>query len=207
MLYVLILVLTFMCGDSRASDTRIGVRAGGSFASVNFKPRYAYDVLARVGPYLGVAFEMPVGRNSNTDLRIEAAYIQKGWRERIYYANYYETSQIVLKEYAVTPVVVYSFPSGSITPSLQLGIEISSVGETAGYLKKDGVTTRVNIDLWNDYNISGILGGGLEFGGRLKGTTVDGRFSFGVTNMYSGPADYEATTVAFYLTAARFFRL
>ena len=170
-----------------AQGIGLGVRAGATFANASFEDD-DFDSESITGYSFGVL--LPISLADNFALQPELSYVQKGYRASVDLLGL-NTETGVFFTYLEIPVLLRaSFGPEDLKAYVQAG---PAFGYAAGGRFETTVgdeTTDTDIDFedafFTDFNrgeVSGILGGGVIFGGVSGlGLLLDGRYAFGLSD-------------------------
>ncbi len=181
-----LMVLAFFGGESMvmAQGVRGGVKVGVTFATLSDDSAQDVDLDSRTGLVAGGFLNWPVG--GRLGVQLEGLYTQKGAA----FDQSGVTGTTKLDYFEVPVLFVYSTPpTGSAGTSVQffggpsVAFKVSAKG--SGAFQGETVDVDIPDEDINGVDLGVVVGAGVAFGP----FTVDGRYTFGLSNVNADESD------------------
>jgi hypothetical protein len=184
--------ILMFCGQAYSSPA-VGFRLGMNVANATHGPDYDYQSDAKIGLILGGAFEAAISKKGNRTIRLEAAYVQKGWQKSGEAYGTEVSTKAEIDEFVLTPMVVFRFSDYETNWYILAGMDVGLNIKARQSLNVDGVEVTKDIPGWNSTNVGLDVGAGILYPSGRGEFLTELRFNLGVTDMYEG-ADWDPMT-------------
>ena len=121
---VLILVAVLLIAGQAYSKPAFGLRLGLNSANATHGPDGDYTSDAKAGLILGGALEVAINKKANRTIRLEAAYVQKGWQDNGSVFLTDVSGKVDIDEFVFTPMVIFKLSDGKTIPYLLVGADV-----------------------------------------------------------------------------------
>jgi hypothetical protein len=186
-------VILVFCGQAFSAPA-FGLRGGLNVANATHGPDHDYQSDSRNGLILGGGIEFSISESNRRTLRVEFAYVEKGWRQGGDFLGIAYNGDAEINEFVLTPAVLFRFPSDQISPFIAVGADVGINLKAKGTVNFGDEEISGDIEDWSDINAGVDLGGGLIFPTGKGEIETELRFNIGLMNMYTGDADYSVNT-------------
>ncbi|RPH95218.1 PorT family protein [candidate division KSB1 bacterium] len=195
---VALTLLMALFSTSLYAAPALGVKGGLNIAGATKDPDGGFSVSRKVGVMIGGSIEMPLTASNKITLRGELLYVSKGWKEEGDYVWFgtpveYEGTASV-DEIDIAPFLVFRFPSGKMTPFLQVGPELGLNLSAKAKAETNGASDTDDIKDWSGMNLGLNLGAGIAVPAGNGEVVFDARYNLGLMNCYTGDNDYTVKT-------------
>jgi hypothetical protein len=178
-------VIFIFCGQA-FSATAFGLRGGVNLANATHGPDYDYQSDAKVGLILGGAFEAAISKRGNRRIRLEAAYVQKGWQNGGEAYGTEITQKAEIDEIVFTPAMLFVYSQYEKDWYILAGVDIGLNLKAKATTTTDGHRESADIPDWNSTNLGVDLGVGMLYPMGRGELLSELRLNFGLTDMYKG---------------------
>jgi Outer membrane protein beta-barrel domain len=179
----IVTVLAILCASSSAGaqEVEYGVKGGINLATLSFDPEAEADFRMKIGLVVGGFASLPLG--SRLSVQPEGLFSQKGTAvddgdaDAKITINYLEVP--VLVKYAIARTASRTFHVFG-GPSIAFKLSAESSATVGDQTIEDDIGEEIE-----DFDLGLVVGAGIDFG-RL---TVDGRYTFGFSNLAADEGD------------------
>ncbi len=191
---ILIFIAVLLIAGQVYSTPAFGLRLGLNSANATHGPDNDYKSDPKSGLILGGAIEAAISKKGNRTIRLEVAYVQKGWQESGSFLGIGYAGKAEIDELVFTPAVVFRLSNTKTIPYLLVGMDLGLNLKAKGTVQSLGLQGTYDLPDWNSTNVGLDFGAGLIFPSGSGEFLTELRFNIGMTNMYTGDLDQEIMT-------------
>lgn len=190
-LFLLIIVL--LIAGQAYSRPAFGLRLGLNSANATYGEDNDYKSDPKAGLILGGAFEAAITKKGNRTIRVEAAFVQKGWQDSGEILGIGVSGKADIDEFVITPAVIFRLSDAKVNPYLLVGADVGFTLQAKSTVNIGGLEATADIPDWEGTNVGLDFGVGLLFPSGGGEFLTELRFNIGMTDMYPGD-DWDPVT-------------
>jgi len=180
----IVLLLALMVAGQAYGSATFGLRLGLISANATHGPSNNYESDPKSGVIVGGALEASLNKKGNRTIRLEFAYVQKGWQESVEILGLGVSGKAEVDELVFTPAVVFRLSDSKTVPYILFGMDLGLTLKSEATVQAGGFYATGDIPDWESTNVGLDLGAGLLFPSGEGEFLTELRFNIGMTDMH-----------------------